>query len=103
MDMSAAALPPNQPRIDEADRQHPLFAKYMEHRASCARLLVRADSFADWLTQHEAAQVRDAAAQHPQYPAFRSWMRLFQGGARKCPAGNTFPQNFEYWLDGGRW
>jgi hypothetical protein len=102
MDMSSAALPPNQPHISEADRKHPLFVLYMQHRTSCNRLMIQASSFADWLACHQAEQVRDSAAQHPRFREFQRWMRVTQAGRRKCPAGD-FPANFEYWLTGARW
>lgn len=47
------------------------------------------------------AQRRDAAA-HPRMNEFRSWMQETKGGTRQCPRGG-FPDNFIFWLDGGRW
>lgn len=102
MDMSAAALPPIQPRISDADRANPLFPEYQRHRSFCDRQMIDAPRFTDWLRQREQGQVRDDWARHPRYPEFLAWMRSEQGGARKCPAGR-FPENFKHWLDGGRW
>lgn len=42
------------------------------------------------------------ALKHEQYMAFRLWMNETQGGSRPCPAG-SFPNNFYFWLKGGRW
>lgn len=103
MDMHSAALPPRQPTINDADRSHPLFPLYQQHRSSCARLMVQALAFDAWKFQHEAELVRVNYAADPRYPAFLGWMRANQGGARKCPAGSSFPRNFIYWTDGGRW
>lgn len=102
MKMSKAALPPQQPVINEKDRAHPLFAEYQRHRASCVNQLVSVDAFADWLYQREFKQRADDAAKHPKFQEFQKWMVDNQGGARKCSAG-SFPANFRYWLDGGRW
>lgn len=102
MDMSPAALPPRQPTITDAHRAHPLFPTYQHYRNWCAATLIEASGFHDWLYQREQAEARDHAAHHPQFPAFQAWMRDSQGGARPCPAG-SFPDNFQFWLDGGRW
>lgn len=102
MDISKAALPPIQPLIQLADRNHPLFPTYMQYRAGCSRMLVAADGFRDWLGQYERNLVHSAAATDPKYPAFLDWMHKNQGGARKCPAG-CFPHNFYFWIEGGRW
>lgn len=103
MDMSAAALPPRMPHISEQDRQHPRFGEYRTYRAGCSRLMIDAASFQDWLRSTENGEYRDNWAKHPQYPAFLAWMRATKGGARKCPAGNSFPDNFKYWMTGERW
>jgi hypothetical protein len=102
MDMSKAALAPRQPVITDRDRAHPLFPIYSQHRSACARLLVDASSFRDWLYQYESELQRCNAATHPRYPVFLEWMITHQGGARKCPSG-AFPHNFHFWLEGGRW
>lgn len=102
MDMHLAAIAPRQPHLTAADRAHPLFPLYNQHRASCSRLLVQASSFRDWLYQYEADLVRSSAAADPRYPAFLDWMQKNQGGARRCPAG-AFPHNFYFWIEGGRW
>lgn len=103
MDMHAAAMAPRQPHISEQDRRHSRFAEYSAYRASMSRLLVEASSFPDWLYQQERQARDNEIVTHPRYSAFLTWMRETRGGARKCPAGNVFPANFLYWLDGGRW
>lgn len=100
MDMSAAALPPIQPHISDADRAHPLFAEYRQHRSFCDRQMIDAPRFSDWLYQREQGQMRDHWAKHPSYPDFLQWMRDNKGGARGTL---TFPENFKFWLGGGRW
>src|SRR4051794_32267593 len=102
MDMSPAALPPPAPRISPADRRHPLFPVYEQHRRSCVTLLIQCADFQDWLAVRAHQAVRDHAAEHPRYDEFVAWMQANQGGARRCPAGD-FPNNFNFWLDGGRW
>ena len=100
MHMSAAALPPIHGPVTEADKAHPRYPEYASYRRACDNLLVACAGFADWLRQDEAMAERDAWAEHPQYPAFLAWMRAEQGGAR----GNLkFPENFQFWLTGGRW
>ena len=47
------------------------------------------------------AQRRNAAS-HPRLTEFRNWMQETKGGTRQCPRGG-FPDNFIFWLDGGRW
>lgn len=102
MEMSKAAIAPQQPPISAADRAHPLFNLYNQHRSWCSLQLVKADAFRDWLFQYERNLVNDAATKHPDYPAFMEWIVANKGGARKCPAG-VFPHNFNYWREGGRW
>jgi hypothetical protein len=102
MNMSKAALPPRYGQASAEDHKHPLFPIYRQYRASMTMLLVNSEDFRDWLHTYEAQLVRDNAAKHNEYPAFMKWMKLNQGGARKCPAG-VFPHNFNYWLNGGRW
>jgi hypothetical protein len=102
MDISAAALPPIQPAISAADRGHPLFSLYSQHRAFCSNNLIEASSFPDWLFQYERDIAAQEIAKHPRFKEWQQWMRDNQGGARACPAG-TFPHNFNYWLEGGRW
>jgi predicted acetyltransferase len=101
--MSAAAIAPRQPTISAADRAHPRFAEYQRYSSSMSVQLVEADSFRDWLRQTETQARHDEIALHPRYPEFVRWMVQNQGGARRCPAGNSFPYNFQFWLDGGRW
>lgn len=102
MDMSPAALPPIQPDIRESDRLHPLFVLYQQHRNVCTLNLLECESFADWLRCYERNLRDREIARHPRYQSFVEWMQTNQGGARKCPAG-AFPQNFHFWLEGGRW
>lgn len=47
---------------------------------------------------------KEAAARlaDPAYQEFMGWMRATKGGSRPCPAGE-FPDNFNYWREGGRW
>lgn len=107
--MSAAALPPVQPPINDRDRTHPLWPVYSTYRNSMTNQLVQASSFRDWLARYESDQRDGAFLAHPQYSDFMDWIRTNQGGARKCcptdemPYGLSFPANFEYWLNGGRW
>lgn len=102
MQISAACIAPHQPLVTEADRKHPLFALYSQHRSSCSNLLIEASTFRDWLSQYKNELVNANAASDPRYSRFLDWMQINQGGARKCPAG-TFPHNFYYWIEGGRW
>lgn len=102
MDMSAAAKPAHYGNASRQDEKHPLFKLYQRHRMNMSKLMVDCEDFKDWLYQHEAQLTRDSAAKHTKYPAFMDWMKEFKGGARKCPVG-TFPNNFFYWLEGGRW
>ena len=102
MDMHAAAEPPRRPPTTDKDRSHPLFPHYLMHVSACMRLLVDAPNFADWMTNREALLKNEKAVNQPEYPAFLAWMRETQGGRRPCPVG-SFPANFYYWRDGGRW
>jgi len=56
----------------------------------------------DCFKKEKAAGERLEQTNRPEYQGFMSWMRSEKGGARACPAGE-FPQNFHYWLGGGRW
>jgi hypothetical protein len=103
MDMSAAAIAPRQPSISAAERAHPLFPIYQRYRSSMSVQLVEASSFADWLYQREENLKSQAQTARPEYRDFLAWMRANKGGARKCPVGNSFPNNFHFWLEGGRW
>lgn len=38
----------------------------------------------------------------PEFHGFTSWLRTSNASNRACPAG-SFPQNFHFWLEGGRW
>ena len=102
MDISAACLPPRQPHISDQDRKHPLFPTYQRYRASMTAQLVEASGFRDWLGGYE----RDLEARRfqadPRFPEFMAWMQANKGGARRCPAG-SFPHNFTFWCEGGRW
>ena len=60
MDISAAALPPQQPAISDAARKHPRFRQYMAYRSAMSCKLLTADSFDLWLhTVEEAESYRD--------------------------------------------
>jgi hypothetical protein len=100
--MSAACLPPIHGRVDDEDRKHPAFYEYSRYRANCSILLVRADGFKDWLRHKEDDAYRAEWTLHPQYQDFRDWMCATRAGARRCPEG-AFPENFKFWLNGGRW
>jgi hypothetical protein len=102
MDMSAAALPARYGYASEADQRHPLFPAYQQYRSSMSRLLVDSSNFRDWLYQHEQEVFSREASKHPRYPEFLAWIVEHQAGARNCPRG-AFPQNFFFWLEGGRW
>lgn len=103
MEMSKAAAPARYGRHNDHDVGHPLFPLYQQYRSSMSAQLVDSSDFRDWLSQYELSLVRDNAAKHPRYPEFLGWMQQNKGGARKCPAGDYFPQNFHFWLEGGRW
>lgn len=102
MDMSAAALPPITGRSTEADRAHPLYREWRAAEANNTRLMINGQDFKSWLYQRERQQVNDDWAKHPQFPAFVAWMRENKGGA---PGRSKliFPDNFKFWLAGGRW
>lgn len=100
--MHAAALPPIQPTITDADRAHARFPEYQVYRSFCSTALIEASAFKDWLRQSERQESDARLVQSPSYPEFLAWMRKEQGGRRKCPAG-AFPANFIYWMAGGRW
>ncbi len=100
MDMSVAALPPRTGRASEADRAHPLYREWQRAEANNARLMIDGQNFRDWLYQREQAAMRDDWAKHPRYAEFLDWMRANKGGAR---GKLNFPENFKFWLDGGRW
>lgn len=102
MEMSKAAIAPRQPAIRELDREHPWFPIYMAYLASMSMQLVQADSFADWKRHREDAERDQHIQSHPRFKEFQQWMGDTKGGARKCPAG-VFPNNFRFWLEGGRW
>jgi hypothetical protein len=109
MDMHAAALPPRSGSYTKHDEAHPLFPLYRQHLSSCARLMIDASDFQDWIYQHNRQVEDEAAARHPRFAEFQAWCREVKAGARKCcptkdnPGGLCFPHNFRYWLDGGRW
>lgn len=103
MDMSPAALPPRPAQYEDRDVSHPLWPLYRQHLNFCARQMIAASHFRDWLYQYEQKQKSDAAAQHPEYPAFLAWMRATKAGARKAPGGLGFPHNFHLWREGARW
>jgi len=102
MDMSAAAIAPRQPQIREADRKHPLFALYAQHRSFCNAQMIECSRFEDFVHQHNEELRAKSFRADPLFPAFLSWMQASQGGARRCPAGD-FPKNFLFWKAGGRW
>jgi len=102
MDMSKAAMPARYGRVTKADEAHPLFPLYRQYRSSMSRLMVDSSDFRDWLGQYEQELVSVEFSKHPRMSEFLQWMKVNQGGARKCPAG-AFPHNFKFWLEGGRW
>lgn len=102
MDISAAAMPPIQPFITASDRAHHRFPEYMTYRHGMNRLLVQADSFANWLHQVEQSDKLEAWASHPRFSEFQQWMWANKGGdPKRSPA--AFPENFKRWLNGTRW
>lgn len=106
MHMSKACLPPIQPSISEADRAHPLFGLYQQHRSFCSDNLIEASSFGDWLYQYEQDQIHKGFEAHPRFKEWQQWMWTNQGGAKgRGPKDvpNVFPHNFRAWLDGARW
>jgi hypothetical protein len=102
LEISKACSPPVQPAIRKADREHPWFPIYQAHRSSMAAQLVEAPSFEDWKYQRERMLREETIVRHPRFKEFQTWMMENKGGARPCPAG-VFPNNFLFWLDGGRW
>lgn len=109
MDMSKAALPPRSGGYTNTDERHPLFPLYRQYLNSCARNMIDAPDFGDWLYKYERDKLNTRYTQHEQYPAFLTWMRETKAGRRQClpsramPNGLNFPANFVYWIDGGRW
>lgn len=109
MDMSAAALPPRAAHYSRSDEQHPLFPAYREYLYFCARQMIGASDFRDWVYKTEQSAISDRWADHAEYPAFLDWIRATKAGARPCcpskdlPLGLSFPRNFQHWLEGGRW
>lgn len=101
--MSKAAIAPIQPYISKEDIEHPLFPMYKIHRSNMTAQLVEVESFRDWLFHFEENLRILNEIENPRYPEFLEWMRSTKGGSRKCPVGNTFPINFHFWLEGGRW
>lgn len=101
-EMSKAALPPRQPAIRKADREHPWFPIYQQYRSAMSAQLVEASAFADWKRSKEAETRMQVWTDHPRLAEFQAWMTANQGGARPCAAG-IFPNNFIFWLEGGRW
>jgi hypothetical protein len=101
--MSAAALPPIHGAIRPGDNEHPAFAAYQVYRQGCVRLMVEAEGFRDWLAATERNKIEQRAREHRDYPAFKAWMVATQAGGRPCPGGRSFPENFEFWRQGGRW
>lgn len=75
MEMSKAALPPQQPAIREQDRSHPLFNEYSRWRSSLACQLVRADSFADWLNHRQSMLNGEKVRNHPRHAEYVVWLR----------------------------
>ena len=100
MDMSAAALPAHSGRASAADRAHPLYNEWRKAESFAQRQMIDGQDFKNWLYQREQAAYRDDWAKHAQYPAFLSWMRETKAGGR---GKLNFPENFKFWLEGGRW
>src|ERR1700724_209987 len=90
MDMSKAALPARYGNATAKDHKHPLFPIYRQYRASMSMQLVNSEDFKDWLYNYEQSEMRLNFTRHKEYPNFMTWMKINQGGARKCPAG-AFP------------
>ena len=101
--ISKAALPPIQPTVSERDKAHPLYPQYSAYRASMSNKLVQADSFNDWLGHRDRHASDDTHRAHAQYPEFQAWMSETKAGGRTCPGNRKFPENFLFWLSGGRW
>lgn len=108
-EISQAALPPIQPPMPKGVASHPLYGAYLAHRTFCANNLIRAADWDGFCHQHEQARINGEAERHPQFQEFYDWMRATKAGGRKClpsrdmPYGLSFPANFMYWLEGGRW
>lgn len=74
MDMSAAALPPIQPRIPDEARAHPEYSAYLSYRSSCNRLMIEASRWEDWLHQRAENSRIDEWSRHARFPEFQRWM-----------------------------
>lgn len=103
MDMSKAALPAISGFASKADETHPLYREWRNYESFCTRQMINGMDFRAWIGQRERFAKLDEWANHPEYKSFLAWMRETKGGARTCPAGNAFPNNFQFWLEGGRW
>lgn len=102
--MSAAALPPIVGTSTAEDQRHPRFGEYRIYRSWCARQMIDCPGFKTWLGGVEREERLAKIAEHPRFKDFQNWMRDTKAGGRKCPAGHgAFPDNFNYWLEGGRW
>ena len=97
-----AAHYPIQPKITEEDRADPDFPSYDAYRKSMTELLIEARSFKEWKASRSLDLDIEEYRSNPEYPLFLKWMQENQGGARPCPKG-SFPNNFIFWLSGGRW
>lgn len=102
MHISKAALPPIQPRTNDADRTHPDFPAYQLYRSGMSNNLLEADGFRSWLHSRTFYAKLEEWVSHPEYPAFRAWMWDNQGGDKKR-CNLQFPENFKAWLSGQRW
>lgn len=56
----------------------------------------------DCLKKEKKAGEALAQRERPEFGAFTAWMRETNASNRSCPVG-VFPQNFQFWLEGGRW
>ena len=56
MDMSAACTAPVHAAINDSERSHPKFGRYMQYRSAMTRQLVTCQSFASWLAQDDETE-----------------------------------------------
>lgn len=75
---------------------------YLHLYRSYAAGLTSPLAYTSWRDLYLAGISDGRGREHPDYLAFRDWMRDNKGGSRECPAG-MFPSNFAFWLAGGRW
>ena len=90
------------PSIDPKDRENERFPIYNKYRNACIKHDIECEGFATWLALNERLEKDKTFSANSQFSGFRQWMVAEQGGSRRCPAG-IFPENYLFWVNGGRW